>query len=243
MPVRWTRLLPLILALLLGACARGQVMYLYEGKTRPTSEVAVVRVPMELEVLRINGHRIQGFNTVFSMGHTDLHLEPGHYRITAYYKNLWPVNGRYEAVKSRPVIFFVRGEAGHAYELGFPEPDSLHEARELAENFHGWSVDRDTGTRFATRPADGVPASLFLGSVSSLIGPPASGDVRIPAPLEAPREGPQPPDNDETDDQDKAYLELLKTYWRQAGPEERRAFSRWLDEERDSGPRPAGPAD
>lgn len=221
------RLIPVLLALLLGACSHSPVMRLYEGDPRPETDVTVVRVPEQLQVVTINDRRIKGLNTLFSVGHKDLHLEPGRYRIEAYYKELWKMEGdSHTILESHPVTFEVNGEPGEFYRLDYPEPDNLEEARELKDNFTGWAVNTSTGEKIPTEAGKtGGGAGLF-GSVSGLVDPPARETANVgPENSTSEAKGDNPTSDDD-------YLDLLKAHWSQATPEERRAFLKWVGENR-----------
>lgn len=222
------RLIPVLLALFLGACSHSPVMHLYEGDPRPEADVTVVRVPEQLQVVTINDRRIKGLNTLFSVGYKDLHLAPGRYRIEAYYKELWKMEGdSHTILESHPVIFEVNGKPGEFYKLDYPEPGNLEEARELKDNFRGWAVNTETGERTPTEPGKtGGGAGLF-GTVSGLTDPPARESASV-SPADTPgNEGGDPAS-------DEGYLDLLKAYWNQATPEERREFMKWVGENRQS---------
>ena len=245
-----TTLLPLVLVLMLSACAQNPVRKLYEGEQRPRSEIAVVRVPIELEIMRINGERIEGLDTLFSPQHKDLHLLPGEYRILAYYKDLWELNGDgHDVVKTDPALFVVKARPGQTYELGFDEPRSLEEARKLEKQFSGYILNTETGEKTPTRASGLAFKSGIAGSLGEIAGveaveqenqagqPSSSSTV---APLRKgesdDREGASSGSTADADDgstqtaSEGNYLNMLKAYWSQATKEERRAFLEWISE-------------
>lgn len=248
-----TRVLPVIAIVVLSACAQNSVRKLYEGEDRPESEIAVLRVPVELEVMRINGRRIEGLNLLFSPGKKDLHLAPGEYRVLAYYKKLWEMSGDgHDVVKSDPALFVVNAEAGHTYELGFQQPQSLEEARQLEDNFTGYVLDTTTGETTPARASHLVFQSGIAGSLGELAGmemvktsgePAGDEPSSTVAPLARSDDNDEKEQNRKTgqdsstetdepagDQEDTDYLSMLKAYWSQATKDERRDFLKWISE-------------
>lgn len=237
----------LIMALLfLAACSTSPVMRLYDGPEKPESEVTVVRVPVELEVLSINGRRIKGLNTLFSPGYKDLHLDPGEYRILAYYKDLWSINAdTHDVIKSDPALFPVDGKAGHFYELGFDEPDNIEQARELEAQFSGHVLNVTTGEETPSRASGVAFRSGIIGSLADFAGADSTTEAdaeqaesgqQVIAPVARKDKGEENHSEqsgaEESPDEDSSgYLDMLKAYWSQATPEERRAFLRWVSEQ------------
>ncbi len=243
----------LSLVLMLSACAQNPVRKLYEGEQRPESEIAVVRVPIELEIMRINGERIEGLNALFSPQHKDLHLLPGEYRILAYYKDLWELSGDgHDVVKTDPALFVVNAKAGHTYELGFEEPQRLEEARQLEKKFSGYVLNTDTGEKTPTRASGLAFKSGIAGSLGEIAGVGAveqTGDSESQssstvAPLkktesdnqqdDAPGSADDPQGKSNQADSEQNYLNMLKAYWSQATQEERRDFLEWISEKDES---------
>lgn len=239
---------------LLTGCASQEPLRLYEGDPRPTPEVAVVRVPIELEVMRINGRKIDGLNTLFSPDHRDLHLAPGRYRILAYYKDLWEMSGdNHDVIKTDPALFVVQAKAGHTYELGFDEPQNIEQARELEKKFSGYVLDTNTDKKVATKASGLVFQDGIIGNLGGIAGvqstQSAAGESTESAhstvqPLASSNENDTgKSDNAQADtrtDGSQAggagasgsgnYLDMLKAYWSQATKDERRAFLQWISE-------------
>lgn len=242
---------------LIGACSRSPVVKLYEGPQKPESDLAIVRVPVELEVLSINGRRVEGVNSLFSVGYKDLHLEPGKYHILAFYKDLWDIDAdTHDVIKSDPALFPLQAEAGHHYRLGFDEPQSIEQARELEKQFSGHILDVTTGEKTASRPSGVAFRSGLLGSIGDIAGVDTTtaaaadsqtdgGQAVAPMPAEQEEDAttgetgtanPAPAvtgqANTEASGADSGYLDMLKAYWSQATPEERRNFLRWVSEQK-----------
>lgn len=207
-----TRLTVIALFALLSACARSPVIKLYEGAEVPAEQLLLVDVPMELEIVTINERRLEGINKLFSFGDRTLHLQPGDYRIIAYYKNLFELSGNeHDVVKSDPVLFRVTGQAGSRHRLAFDVPADVVEARQMAKQFSGYSVDLATSER---RPTEASGMMLSGGFLNVPTAPPAHVHQSVAPAVEGLDHG-----------------DLLKASWRNATAEERREFLRWIAEQ------------
>lgn len=217
------RLVVVFLALLTAACSSSPVVQLYDGASRPASEILTVRVPVELEILSINDRRIEGAGTLFAFGHRDLQLLPGQYRIVAYYKNLFQLSAdQHEIVKSDPALFTVNGVAGETLALGFDKPADVEAAREMAKHFDGWTEHLASGERIPSKPSGLILNQGFIGLAGGATTAESVAATSVapeqPAAAIAPGEG----------STDSSALEALKASWQQASPEERREFLLWM---------------
>lgn len=228
----------LLLAGLLAGCQNSQVAKLYEGPERPVAEVVTVQIPETLEILSINGQRPSGVgNRLVSVGRV-VHLVPGRYQIIAFYKDIWTPSGAstHEVLRSRPVIFDIEGHPGEGFHLEYEQPDTYEAARELAGNFSGWSRNRGSGERVATRPSDVARPSLFSSVVNTSVVNSSAEPATHVAPSDTNTTAVIEPDVEPAfavpagGVKDSAYLDMLKAYWSQASQEERREFLRWISE-------------
>lgn len=247
------RILAALLPLALAACA-SPGLRLYDGPQRPAGEVAVVTLPEQLEVASINGTEVPGAKGMWTRGDKRLELAPGRYELLVYYREVWQANGDSDVLRSNPALFTVDAAAGHEYRIDYPHPPRYDDARALSKDFHGWVEDRSAGTRIASTdsglrfkgglaaqvtgdntlvaaegakgeaapavrplavPAPVVPAAPSAASVS--IAPPAAPAPVTPIPV-----APPAPARD--------WVALMKGWWQQASPEERREFLRWVGE-------------
>jgi uncharacterized protein len=205
-------ILTLLTLMLLTACASSPDIKLYEGADLPAEQLLLVDVPMELEIVVINERKVDGINKLFSLGDRTLHLRPGNYRIIAYYKNLFELPGNnHEVVKSAPVLYRISGAAGSRYRLSFDEPADVDEAREMAKNFAGYSLNLATAEQHPTEASGMMMNQGFLTFQSA----PEVASVSSVAPAA---------------DSGLSHIDLLKASWQNATAEERRAFLRWIAE-------------
>lgn len=226
-------------ACMLAACAQREPVKLYSGAEQPTGQLVIVEMPYTLEVLNINGQPVPEANRMTGNQDRKLELQPGTYRINAYYENVYDLDGGLssEVVRTRSATFTIDGEGGEVWRLGFEAPTNLREARAMKDNFAGWSQNTRTGTRY---PAEPGPAYVSLIGQLMGGGSSVSYDNEV-QPLEAQQAtaGPAPamlattppapsqvaatqtlPHNDAT-------LTTLQQLWLLLSPESREAFLEW----------------
>ncbi|NLD14942.1 MAG: DUF2057 domain-containing protein [Gammaproteobacteria bacterium] len=208
---------------LLGACAQNGPVQLYAGSSQPDTQLVTLDVPPALEILHINGQPVPAANRMTGNQPRQLQLQPGEYRVSAYYKNIFDIDGglSHEVVRSTSALFHIKGEAGERWTLGFATPHSLEEARKQRLSFTGWAENTRTGERIAGEAEgarSGVPGLLAGGpalAVSNAVEPLATRSrVRPEATL--------PNDN--------ATLTTLQHLWLMLDDEGRRSFLRWAQD-------------
>ena len=104
----------LALSCFLVACAQQSHVQLYPGSAQSQSQVLTVVVPYELEVQSINGEKVPGANALFGTQDKTLHLQPGQYRISAFFKDIYDVDGglSHEVVRGRTAVYSLDGKGG-----------------------------------------------------------------------------------------------------------------------------------
>ena len=224
-----TAILALSALMLLSACASTHVIPLYEGEERDQDQIAIVELAPRLEIFSINDQEVEVDAPMFASGEREIHLEPGNYRILAFYRQLWEEpTGGHRTLISDAAEFPLRAEAGERYRLAFDQPGRLREAEELADNFHGWVEHLGTGERIDTEGRVALQRGVLASSRPSARGQAITPETETVAPQEDEEEVAK---EESTEEQDEAgYLDLLKAYWSQATDEERRKFLRWISE-------------
>lgn len=209
------RVVVLVLISLLSACASQGPIHLYEGPQRNAEQLLTLDVPMELDIVRINQQPARDANRLLSYESRRLLLLPGDYQIEAFYKNVFDLaDGGHQVVKSEPTLFRVSGNAGDHYRLDFVRPDNLEDARTLARDFRGWSIRMDDQHRQDSQVPGYSGESFRQSAITPMPGGSSSDSLdHSPSPSSA------------------HYMDLLKAGWRQATPEERRDFLRWVSEQ------------
>lgn len=221
---------------LLSACAQQSHVQLYPGTPLPESQVLTLVVPYELEVHALNGQHMPEANAMFGTRAKTLHLQPGKYEVSAFYKNGFDVDGgmSHEVVRSKIAVYPIDGKAGEVWEVQFDKPANLHEARKLATEFNTWAVNTGTGERVEAvahqRNASLLSAVLGGGVVEAptVVAPlgaiPAASSSAAPAVAPAPTVAPEPaaalPHSD-------AVLTTLQQMWHLLSEDSRAAFLEW----------------
>ncbi|WP_248679565.1 DUF2057 family protein [Sinimarinibacterium sp. CAU 1509] len=248
-----------VLASQIVACAQSQVR-LYDGPERTVAEIATVTLPEALEVEKINGAQVRGASGMLRKGDVDLQLVPGRYELLVYYKEIWNLGGSDDALRSDPARFVLDAQAGHHYRIEYAHPADYEAAKKLTASFSGWVDDTTTGQRVMSQDSGlqfkrGLAAQLSAdhelervaektdgqqvvqplpvptpGSVTATAPVPVSG--RLP-PVDASASNATSPAGSEGE-----WLPVMKSWWSQATPSERRAFLLWVGERTDSPSQP-----
>ena len=253
------RLAVLTLILLCSACAQRPIQ-LYDGKPAGT---AVISMPEQLEVEQVNGKAVRGAKGMFTRGDKNLDVAaPGRYELLVFYREVLNPQGEHEVVKSDPELFVVDAVAGHSYRLDYERPSTTAEARQLAKAFKGWVEDQNTGTRTASADSGlafdrSAAAAIQPGSKLISEAEQKSGSKQVIAPLEVPATAtpaasvavpvtaptpavtptpavvavPAPAWSADASER----LPLLKAWWKQASPEERKLALRWVGDDVEEG--------
>lgn len=222
---------------LLSGCAQQSHVKLYAGSELPLAQVVVVEVPNELEVLSINGQQVPAANALFGTANKTLHLQPGEYRINAYYKNGFDIGGglSHEVVRTRSAVYSLDGHAGDVWKLQYDEPANLQEAQAMVDTFAGWAINQRTGERVATeagpKPVSAINQLLGGGSAitdtQSIVEPLNSAPEKTAAAMPAPSRAAKPTQNLPHND---ATLNTLQQLWLLLSPESRAAFLEWAQQ-------------
>ncbi len=237
----------LLLAISTGAlpgCASKPIT-LHDSQLAP-EDVATIVMPEQLEVASVNGKEIAGGSGMMSIGDKVLEVAPGRYEILVFYRELWELGEQHEVLRSDPALFVVEAQPAGRYRLDYDRPVNLEAARELANDFSGWSEDLSSGQRTASTASGlqfrrGLAAAMSFDDtlVPSADAPEGNHEVEpLPAtsdPAVADASGPGLPldSGQETESapvRGADSLELMKEWWQEASSETRRAFLQWLAE-------------
>jgi hypothetical protein len=204
-------------ACLLAACAQREPVKLYTGAEQSADQIVVVQMPYTLEVLNINGQPVPAANSMTGNRDRKLHLQPGQYRINAYYENGYDIGGglSHEVVRTRSATFL-----------------NLAEAQAMKDSFAGWAQNTRTGQRNPTEPGPAyvsLVGQLMGGGNSPTyseevkpLGAQANGSAAPMAPSQVPTPQQTLPHSDAT-------LTTLQQLWLLLSPESRKAFLQWAE--------------
>ena len=230
------------------ACA-GSKLPLYDGTKQSPAQIATLTIPEQIDVARLNGVEVKGASGLWTHGDKTLELAPGRYEVLAYYREIWRSGDQHDVLRSDPVLFVLDAKAGGRYHLEYQHPANYSDAQRLAAHFSATLIDEATGARMPSSPS-GVQFQTGLiaqingnDELTSDKGSGRAGGPQVVAPLEAaaprtpatvsagPRTTSMPPVEAPAAAQRGDWLVLMQSLWKQANPEERRAFLRWLAEQ------------
>jgi hypothetical protein len=161
-----SRILAAAALLSLAACATPSVR-LYDGAARPAAEVATITMPEQLELTSINGTEVPAAQGMWNRGEKRLEVVPGRYEALVFYREVWQPQGESDVLRSKnPALFVIDARAGHQYHIDYDHPGGYSDAKALAQNFHGYVLDKTTGVRTASQDsgvkfADGLVAQIM----------------------------------------------------------------------------------
>lgn len=228
----------------LSGCASKPIV-LHDSQLAP-ADIATIGMPEQLEVASVNGKEVAGGSGMMSRGDRILEVAPGRYEILVFYRELWEQGVQHEVLRSDPALFVVEARAGGRYRLDYDRPADLEAARELANDFSGWSEELSSGRRTASTDSGmqfrrGLVAAMSFDDtlVASADTPQgnqeveplpatgsraAAGASRSESPLVSEQE------TQSTPPREADSLDLMKEWWQEASSETRRAFLQWLAE-------------
>ncbi|NLY17317.1 MAG: DUF2057 domain-containing protein [Gammaproteobacteria bacterium] len=217
-------LLCLFFAGLLTACAQQPQIKLYSGNEQPAKQLVIVEVPPTLEILDINDQAIPAANRMTGNQSRLLYLQPGEYRINAYYENVFDIDSglSHEVIRSNSATFQLNGQAGENWRLGFDAPKDLEAARATKTGFVGWTENIHTGER---NPAVAGPQHETLLTLLGSSGRAAHTVQNTVEPLGT-SHLPNAPASQSLPHSD-ATLTTLQHLWLLLGSESRAAFLQW----------------
>jgi uncharacterized protein YccT (UPF0319 family) len=235
------RLFILALSCLLAACAQQSHVQLYSGPALPASQVVTLFVPSELEVQSINGQRVADANA-FGTDDRELHLQPGTYQVSAYYKKGFDIDGgiSHEIVRGRTAVFSFDGQAGELWRLEFAQPQSLQQAKLFENKFDAWALNTRTGERRVSQAGQRNNSLINAllgdaddnddGSTVAPLNAAAAPGTATAAPSPRAVDVAPSPAASETLPHNDATLTTLQQLWNLLSPESRKAFLEWAQQ-------------
>lgn len=226
-------ILLLSLTLIFAGCSNAPIK-LYPGDTLPASQLAVIAVPSDLEILSLNGKEVPAANRLLGTKDRQLHLQPGNYQLLVFYKRIWQTSAEsHETIHSNPIKFDLSLQANHTYQIQFERPATAQQAQKLVQTFDAWLIDNQ-GNRSESQPSgliiENSLASQLTGKVKTIEVGDTNGNHQVIAPLDiistpvkTTTEDTQPPPS-------LSYLDLLKAQWQQASADEKREFLQWISQ-------------
>lgn len=160
-------LLLILFALLATACANQSNLKLHTTE-KPLEQLLQVEIPITLELQSVNGQEIENFGTLFRNKPQIVELLPGDYDLTVVYRDFFTINNdKHEKVTSPPILYQVSGQPGDLWKLATVEANTLEQAKALAADFKGFSLNTQTGATLPAIPQAARRSGFLSGLLSS----------------------------------------------------------------------------
>ena len=201
-----------LIAVGVAACQGKNVYKAYEGDPKPASEIASVRIPVELRLEYVDDQPNKG---VWFLDTTTIQTLPGKHRFIFYYEIFWEVSSS-DAVKVKSQSFALTFDtkAGDVIAIEPPAINSLEDAQAFAKNpqftLTNKTTDEPVAFEQTTRLEDKGYVASFVESVSKEQGSLAESTAATTGTGTAP--------------QSREALDKLKHWWESAGAKERQDF-------------------
>lgn len=207
------------LAVALTACGsvgvhQTKVYRLYQGPELAQQQVALIDVPIELNVIAMDGADVGGIVPNLIGGAKQLQVKPGFHQIVFKYDQLFELTSdEHQVVKTDAYSVATEFKAGQHYQFQFSRPNNAIEAEQWAEQpdfkLVANGIDPVMATPYQTASA---LQGNFLANLS--IGEQAQTPVS---------------DSAATSNVDVSEsLNLMQFWWKKATPAEKQLFLQWL---------------
>lgn len=197
--------LVLAMALVLSACAAQGPMKLYDGAVRPVSEVAIVNVPEQVQVMAVDGRDATGG---MLQREQSLAVLPGERVFSLRYVELFQINSEdHEVIRSRQAALRFTAEPGAEYRVEYDRQPSLDQARKFAKSPSFRLVNVKSGTVNESATIKSYAEASLLDTISRAFestGEPAA---------------------------QQTHLDIMKDVWGRASADERAAFRGWMEQQ------------
>lgn len=246
--------LSLMSVFLLGlvACTSVPKHQAYPGDAKPASEVATFIVPKEFQLLYVDD---ESYRQSFLIEGVEVTMLPGAHDLVFEYMQIWDIDSEsHERIKTQPFLIRFTAAAGKTYSLGFPEQNSIEDARAFASDPKVEVIDTANNKVLQAEVKynlgeEGFLAKLFGSSKSDTKSTDSSVNVEqqssatsteaaSAAAASAAAVAVTAVENKMKNDADKASavdndsqaMQMLKYWWQQADQKEQEKFLQWLEQ-------------
>lgn len=205
---QWMRGFFVVLAIFtLAGCATSTgPLKTYEGQTRPNTELVLVSVPEQIEVMAIDG---QEPPPSFLKSRVQLALLPGEHVFSLRYVELFQLTAdNHEVIRSKQAALRFTAAAGSEYRLETPPQKNVDVARKFAKSPEFKLVNVKDGAATPSTPIKSMAEASLIDSISKAFTTTADEPARQPT-----------------------NLDLLKDVWGRTSPEEQAGFRDWLQQQ------------
>lgn len=187
------------------ACSTQGPVKTYEGPVRAISDVALISVPEQVEVMSIDGREPP---SSFLKSNVELSLLPGEHVFSLRYVELFQITAdEHDVVRSKLAALRFTAKPGATYKLGIPKQAGHDAAIKFAREPVFTLLDNQNGDVTESSPIKSYAEASLVDTISKAFteNQAAAGPV--------------------------TNLDLLKDVWARTSPDERRAFRIWLDQQ------------
>lgn len=189
----------------LTACATQGPLKVYEGPARAASELVLVSVPEEIEIMSVDGREPP---PSFLKSNVVLSLLPGEHVFSLRYVELFQITAdEHEVVRSKQAALRFTAKAGSTYKLEMPKQTTRDAARAFAKDPKFSIVNKGDGSAIESAPIKSYAEASLIDSINKAF----TGSTTEAAPV--------------------TNLDLLKDVWTRTTAEERKAFRTWQDQQ------------
>jgi len=206
------RLLYLSVSLLLLSCATDRAIHLYEGPQLAEQQLAGLIIPLEIDLLSVDGEPVA---TPFFVGEqVHYRLKAGQHDLIVRYKNLFESDGSsHEIITSPAKLFHIDMMKNQSYRIKHSIPQDLTTAKMAIKDFQPW-IESSTPPHHIQSKA--VPSTFKTSSLFGVLK--SNNDLTAgtsAASSTQARDNMQPP------------LEQLKHWWQKASLQDQQSFDVW----------------
>ena len=135
----------------LSACKTSKTVQLYDVSRVPPAKVARVYVPSNIEILRVDGRKLD-FSYPLTRYQYEIQLGPGTHEWIVRYNDLWEydTNRNFEKLRSHEIALTFKAEPAHHYNVTHPALRELKDAQKFAENPEIWVEEVETKAKVSS---------------------------------------------------------------------------------------------
>lgn len=152
---------------LLLACSTQQTVQLYEGPALGKNLEATLVLPVEFNLLTLDGREVSSFTQGFRNKNLTIQLPAGPHTVVIQYEDVWEVDDEnHERITSGKLIIEANLKAKETYHLSFSPLKNLEQAQGFSANpklslnngqqfFYASHIKKDNPLEFNTKSAQG----------------------------------------------------------------------------------------
>jgi len=130
-----TRVLFTLLLFTLQACSSHGPLRLYEGPSIGKDQEVTLILPVDFEIVTLNGEPVSQFEQTFRTQDLVIRLAPGHHTLVLQYSNIWEIDSEnHDTLTSGKLTFSDELAAGQTYKIDTPALLNYDQAKAFVAN-------------------------------------------------------------------------------------------------------------